>query len=569
MKVGGKGFGFDFDFGRATNWVRKNLLPALSRIAKRGKNIIASPKLVQNGLLLAVALFVGVLGVNWINSGKPILGLRVEGQMIGHLAGINFENQAQRIIEHYENQDFAVRAASETSHVSLRQLGVKVDRGKIYNEIIRTGRSGNVLEKIAKQALAPLGQINIHLGHPGFDADLAKSYLETLNQKVDTPPINAHFVYKDEAAAVQPEVAGQAIDIDAAVELLRHAEPGKTPEINLPIKQVPAEITAKMLEPLLPQVQSISAKPLTIVAGDNRASLSPEELVSLVVIKIIQDPENPENQQTELAFDEDRINAIANEVASPVVRDPKPRIMSGSSVVQQGESGMRVEGAASASVLASLIQRQTGAAEPDEAHIPLVTIDPPVIQQVTSNPRTRTGTGLIRLTFDDGPGGYTDQVLDILARYNVRATFYVIGQNVHRYPGQMQRTINEGHRVCNHSLTHANLARLSRAGVVRELTSATAAIQQTIGVTPNCFRPPYGAYNNTVREVAASLGMSFDMWSIDTRDWARPGVGAIVNSVLNNTHSGAVVLMHVLNQQSVSALPAIIEGIRAQGYTLE
>jgi peptidoglycan/xylan/chitin deacetylase (PgdA/CDA1 family) len=198
----------------------------------------------------------------------------------------------------------------------------------------------------------------------------------------------------------------------------------------------------------------------------------------------------------------------------------------------------------------------------------LVAVDPPTIQQ--SNPRTRTGTGLIRLTFDDGPDGYTDQILDILARYNVHATFYVIGQNVHRYPAQMQRTVNEGHKICNHSFTHSNLARMSRAAVADELSRTNAAIQETIGITPDCFRPPYGSYNRTVSEVAASLGMSpVDLWSIDTRDWTRPGSSVIANCVLNNSHSGAVVLLHILNQQTVNTLPSIIEGLRAQGYTLE
>lgn len=133
----------------------------------------------------------------------------------------------------------------------------------------------------------------------------------------------------------------------------------------------------------------------------------------------------------------------------------------------------------------------------------------------------------------------------------------------------MQRTVNEGHKICNHSFTHSNLARMSRAAVADELSRTNAAIQETTGITPDCFRPPYGAYNRTVSEMVASLGMSVDLWSIDTRDWERPGSSVIANRVLNNSHSGAVVLLHILNQQTVNALPSIIEGLRAQGYTFE
>lgn len=133
----------------------------------------------------------------------------------------------------------------------------------------------------------------------------------------------------------------------------------------------------------------------------------------------------------------------------------------------------------------------------------------------------------------------------------------------------MQRINNEGHKIGNHSFSHPDLTQLSRDRVVQELASTQAAIQAACGVTPTVFRPPYGAESQTVREVAASLGLSVDLWSVDTRDWAQPGSGVITQRALAGSSPGAVILLHVLHQQTVAALPSIIQGIRAQGFTLE
>jgi peptidoglycan/xylan/chitin deacetylase (PgdA/CDA1 family) len=220
-------------------------------------------------------------------------------------------------------------------------------------------------------------------------------------------------------------------------------------------------------------------------------------------------------------------------------------------------------------IVTALVQRQAGVASPDAVDIPMVTITPPTVDRTPAAPVIRSGSGAVRLTFDDGPGAYTEQILDILDRYNVHATFYVIGRNVERYPSTMKRIAREGHAIGNHSYTHADLAKLSRDGVVRELSNTQDAVRNACGVTPTLFRPPYGSLNSTVRSVAASLGMSVNLWSVDPQDWAQPGSSVITRRVLSNDHPGSVVLLHILHQQTVTALPSIIEGIRQQGYTLQ
>lgn len=519
------------------------------------------------GAALALAI---IFGINLVNTQKPVLGLRFEGHNIGELFSGDARAEVAALVQEHETAVFAVQAAGFTDSVSLRQLGAQANTDKVYEALTRVGRSGNPLVILVFQVKAPVGAMNTTLAPP-LDDKLVSDYLTLVDQQIAVAPVDAAFVWGGARAVIRSDTAGSALDREASVHALRHADVRSDAPVQLPLKSVPAGITTTTLELLLPEVRRVAEKPLTIGAGESKITLTPEQLVGLVVPKLVPDPQDASRQIVQLTFDEGKIKGAVDEVLKQAVVAPQPTIMQGKKVVRQGTSGRQAEhNHAPADVLGALIARQTGAASPDSVTIPLVTVEPPVVQQTfQASVRTRSGTGLVRLTFDDGPGGYTDTILDILKRYNVHATFYVIGQNVPRYSGQMQRTVNEGHKVCNHSYSHANLAHLGRVGVQQELSSVQAAIQAATGITPDCMRPPYGAQNATVREVAGSLGLSIDMWSVDPRDWAKPGAGAIKNRVLSGVGPGAVVLLHVLNQQTVDALPGIIEGIRAAGYTLE
>lgn len=542
----------------------------LGNVIKQDLVALTPLRIIEGVILLFIAMQISILAVNELNKDSPILGLRLESHVVGRLNQKDFKNQVNAIINDYENKSIEVRVADVTSAVTLRQLGVDADEQQIYETLLATGRTGNILTRFADQNMAVLGGRNITLGQPHFNSEVAKQHIAAFDQKIDISPTNAHFAYENEKVVVRADSQGRIVDADAAMQMLSHINPTLHTQVTLPIKQTTATITTKILEPLLSQVQAIAQKPLTIMAAESQVTLTPEQLVALVVPKVSPDPNDANKMVAQISFDESKLNAAIDEVLKQAVIAPQPTIMNGDQVVKQGANGLQTEDTHSlVHVLTALIQRQTGASTPDTAQIPLVTVTPPVVQQVVNNPATRTGTGLVRLTFDDGPGAYTEQVLDILKRYNVHGTFYVIGRNVQRYPDTMQRIKNEGHTIGNHSFSHANLNQLSRDGVHQELASTQQAIQAACGITPTAFRPPYGLQNQTVREVAASMGMSVDLWSVDTRDWATPGSNVITQRALAGTGPGAVVLLHVLNQQSVNALPSIIEGVRAQGFSLE
>ncbi|MDE0170217.1 MAG: polysaccharide deacetylase family protein [bacterium] len=166
----------------------------------------------------------------------------------------------------------------------------------------------------------------------------------------------------------------------------------------------------------------------------------------------------------------------------------------------------------------------------------------------------------VYLTFDDGPDPRnTPHILDILARYNARATFFVVGRLVAGYPDLFQRIVSEGHTVANHTWNHENLAKLSRA----EFDRTIGRTEEILGeyATP-CLRPPYGATGRHTRAWAAEHGLEVHMWSVSANDWEGLDAEAIADRILTRITDGSVVLMHDgggNRAQTVRGLEIILE----------
>jgi peptidoglycan/xylan/chitin deacetylase (PgdA/CDA1 family) len=183
----------------------------------------------------------------------------------------------------------------------------------------------------------------------------------------------------------------------------------------------------------------------------------------------------------------------------------------------------------------------------------------------------------IALTFDDGPcAGYTDQILDILRRHNVKATFFVCGQNVERSPDILRRIQAEGHAIGNHSYSHPFPFFRSRVFFAREIDLTQEAIEKVTGKRPKFFRPPFGARWLGLQPVLKARGLSLVNWSDTGYDWKLDAEG-IVRETLRTLGPGSIILLHdgrttcptekVDRSPTVKALPAILEGAVKRGFT--
>jgi len=179
----------------------------------------------------------------------------------------------------------------------------------------------------------------------------------------------------------------------------------------------------------------------------------------------------------------------------------------------------------------------------------------------------------IALTIDDGPDPvYTPQVLSVLHRYGVTATFSMIGEHVAAYP-ELARTVHEaGHKICNHTWTHSDLVGMRVPGVRDELTRASDAIHAATGVHPVLFRAPYGAWSRAVIRQCERMKMVPLDWSVDPRDWSQPGVRKIVRNIMKNTQPGSIILEHDgggNRSETVAALRIVLPRLLDEGYHFE
>jgi peptidoglycan/xylan/chitin deacetylase (PgdA/CDA1 family) len=172
----------------------------------------------------------------------------------------------------------------------------------------------------------------------------------------------------------------------------------------------------------------------------------------------------------------------------------------------------------------------------------------------------------VALTIDDGPSPLSDAVLDALAKKNVKATFFVLGSRVKKYPKAVKRMAAEGHSVQNHSWSHPEFWYMSSSRIRTQLSDTNKLIKKYTGVTPTLFRPPYGETNKTVRNVGKNLKMAQVLWDVDPNDWKDRDAKTVTNRVVKAVKPGSIILTHGLYQSTIDAYPKIIDKLEAKGY---
>lgn len=175
---------------------------------------------------------------------------------------------------------------------------------------------------------------------------------------------------------------------------------------------------------------------------------------------------------------------------------------------------------------------------------------------------------VVALTFDAAWGNEDTQTLiDILGKYNVTATFFVVGEWVDKYPESVLALSRAGHEIMNHSNDHAHFSSLSVEEIVANINACSDKIEAITGVRPTLFRPPYGEYDDHVIAAVRSMGLEPIQWDMDSLDWKGISADEITQRVVSRVQSGSIVLFHNAAEHTPEALPAIIETLLQEGYT--
>ena len=176
---------------------------------------------------------------------------------------------------------------------------------------------------------------------------------------------------------------------------------------------------------------------------------------------------------------------------------------------------------------------------------------------------------LLAISFDAAWGNEDTQTLiDILNRYGVRATFFVVGDWAEKYPESVKALAAAGNEVMNHSSSHAHFSSLSSEQIREDLSACNEKISALTGVTPSLFRCPYGEYDDHVIQTVEAMGMTAVQWDVDSLDWKGITSEEISRRVLQNVRPGSIVLFHNAAIHTPEALPGIIEALQAEGYTI-
>ncbi len=172
---------------------------------------------------------------------------------------------------------------------------------------------------------------------------------------------------------------------------------------------------------------------------------------------------------------------------------------------------------------------------------------------------------MVALTFDDGPGKRTKEILTQLEKYHAHATFFMLGQKVSSYEDEVKKMKKIGCELGNHSYDHTSLTKLSADGVKEQMDKTNKRIEKFVGHGATVMRPPYGAINDTVK---SNVGLPMILWNIDTLDWKTRNVQKTIDTVMKNVGDGDIILLHDIHTESVDATLKLIPMLQEEGYQL-
>ena len=175
---------------------------------------------------------------------------------------------------------------------------------------------------------------------------------------------------------------------------------------------------------------------------------------------------------------------------------------------------------------------------------------------------------VVSLSFDAAWGNEDTQTLiDILSKYNIKVTFFVVGEWVDKYPESVKALADAGHEIMNHSNDHAHFNSLSANEIVANINTCNDKIEAITGVRPTLFRPPYGEYDDHVISAVRGMGMEPIQWDVDSLDWKELPASEIAQRVTSKVQPGSIVLFHNAAIHTPEALPGIIEALLQDGYS--
>jgi peptidoglycan/xylan/chitin deacetylase (PgdA/CDA1 family) len=527
-----------------------------SRSAENKLGIISSYK--KYWILLIIIVLAGIvafLSQTWLarslfSLAKTYPGVSVLGTSFGDLDEQQLIDRLHQINPGFQAKKVTLSNGADQWAFDFSKLGVSIDALATAKAVLEL----NNLNLIDKYKLYTGGISSSVEPVVAIDDTACIEPLSTI-QISDTAPIDA-TVYYDQAPKITPEQSGKKYSpILTCQDLSVQLATGKT-EANVSFEITPANISSAELEPKIPEIQSIIGAPLSLSKGSYSKVLAPEQLLALLDIT-----KNDSGVQVSWSLSrlDDLVNAVASDVntynGSPALGSCQRLISSGGIWLDKTTTKNYIMGIKS-----------------DSSRTYALPVDyyGPTIKDMS--PVSSGGSGVIYLTFDDGMT-YANQIMNYAGCYGIKVTFFEIGNRAGTDAAALSRAVSEGHAVQSHGYEHALYDYGSRSydWQFNDIKQSIDAITAITGVRPTYFRPPGGNKSSLTYDAAAANGVTLIMWGDASRDSAPGGVTASLTctNVLSGAYNGASVLMHSTNKSTAEALPCIIEGLAARGYSMQ
>jgi len=525
----------------------KDKLPVIKHLAL--KHFIRLHKWVVVLVILLVLAENAVLVLNNLQNKTPALGLKFEGKSMTGLGREQIEGLVKQKAQDVGGKPLKFNFQNQTFEIKPKEVGVGIDPRQFTNQLLSQGRVGNPLEKLISQNQALLGLKDISISGAISQTLLNLKMIQIQNEVNKDPlpkrPDFAHDINKTLTAEEGVKVDTNKLTILIANNIFN------PPDNALPvpvIKTFAGEHTDQEVDTIRKQAEQLITSPISISSGGLTFTLTVTDIKSLLTVLERPDGKDPKKIILSLRLDDIKLNQKLGDFAVNVenkthaeFNDHDTRV----AIYSQFYSGKR-----------KLVEVPVGST---------------LLQASKAVLAAQSGEKFVYLTFDDGPNSiYHPMILDILKTYNVPATFFLVGQNTQRDIETAKRTVAEGHKIGNHSLTHTFLPQLTNASVVKEIQTTEDILKQIHGNQDiKLFRPPYGGINLSVENATDKLGLKTFLWDVDPRDWSEPSTDELVNRVVSNTVNGSDILLHSNHLATVKALPKIIEQLKARGFTFK
>lgn len=508
-------------------------------------------------LVMAAMIFLAedaILIRNALAKDKPILGLTVAGTVVSgkdtaHLKAF------LRSTTGAGHETLKLTYDGGVLIIDQRDVGAKLDLSDTVARLLRVGRDKNLIHNIITQNLSALRNEHIALSAV-LDKQSLLSVLSSIALQANRESVPPMPDFTHDLSRTIPPKDGVKIDTDALARLIGdHIFNPPAYPLPIPVIATRSAHDIAELDSIRSEVPRLVHESIKIKSAGQIFTLTTEDLLSLLTVVERPNPKDPQKTILALRIDDTLLNKKLGEFGRTVedithaeFDDHDARI----AIYAQFYSATRriADIPTGGEIRSSQALKENG-------------------RLAQAETATDAGGKFVYLTFDDGPNNiYHPLVLNILKKYKVKATFFLVGQNSTRFDKITERTVAEGHIIGDHSLTHAFLPKLSADEILNEIKTAKDLLKPfNSDKDVILFRPPYGGVNKTVKQDAKDLHLKLVLWDVDPRDWSEPATDELVNRVVTHVHDGSDILLHSNHLATVRALPKIIEDLMARGYS--